>query len=70
MSLRDLGEHRLKDLSAPERIYPAGDDDFPPLESLHQTNLPDPVHALPGRKQELAEVLALLLRGTTSACSP
>src|SRR3954447_15706128 len=25
--LRDLGEHRLKDLSAPERIYQLGEDD-------------------------------------------
>jgi class 3 adenylate cyclase len=29
--LRDLGAHRLKDLSAPERIYQLGEDDFPPL---------------------------------------
>ena len=28
--LRDLGEHRLKDLSAPERIYQLGERDFPP----------------------------------------
>jgi len=34
--LRDLGEHRLKDLSAPEWIYQLGDDEFPPLQSLHQ----------------------------------
>src|SRR5437763_15564057 len=27
--LRDLGEHRLKDLTAPERIYQLGDGDFP-----------------------------------------
>src|SRR5215218_1010029 len=30
-ALRDLGEHRLKDLTAPERIYQLGDGDFPPL---------------------------------------
>lgn len=28
--LRELGEHRLKDLSAPERIYQLGDGEFPP----------------------------------------
>src|SRR5262249_45397287 len=28
-ALRDLGEHRLKDLSAPERIWQLGDGDFP-----------------------------------------
>src|SRR5437773_6485231 len=32
--LCDLGHHRLKDLTAPERIYQFGDDDFPPLKSL------------------------------------
>ena len=40
--LRDLGEHRLKDLSAPERIYQLGVVEFPPLKSLHRTNLPIP----------------------------
>jgi class 3 adenylate cyclase len=40
--LRDLGEHRLKDLSAPERLYQLGIDEFPPLKSLHHTNLPVP----------------------------
>ena len=33
-SLRDLGEHRLKDLAAPERIYQLGGEAFPPLTSL------------------------------------
>jgi predicted ATPase len=60
--LRDLGEHRLKDLSAPERIYQLGDVDFPPLESLHQTNLPIPSTPFIGREHELTEVLALLSR--------
>jgi predicted ATPase len=60
--LRDLGEHRLKDLSAPERIYQLGDVDFPPLESLHQTNLPIPSTSFLGRTQELSEVLGLLSR--------
>jgi predicted ATPase/class 3 adenylate cyclase len=60
--LRDLGEHRLKDLSAPERIYQLGDEDFPPLESLHQTNLPIPSTPFLGREHELSEVRALLSR--------
>ena len=58
--LRDLGPHRLKDLSAPERIYQLGDGDFPPLKSLHQTNLPIPATAFLGRERELAEVVELL----------
>src|SRR5215210_3204497 len=37
--LHDLGEHRLKDLSAPERIYQLGRKQFAPLKSLNQTNL-------------------------------
>src|SRR6478672_4707851 len=58
--LRDLGEHRLKDLSAPERIYQLGDGDFPPLRSLHRTNLPVPATPFLGRERELEEVAALL----------
>src|SRR5512132_1411236 len=58
--LRDLGPHRLKDISAPERIYQLGDDDFPPLKSLHQTNLPIPATPFLGRERELPEVLQLL----------
>ena len=59
-SLRDLGEHRLKDLTAPERIYQLGEDDFPPLKSLNQTNLPVQPTSLIGRERELGEVLALI----------
>jgi predicted ATPase/class 3 adenylate cyclase len=60
--LRDLGYHRLKDLSEPERIYQLGDDDFPPLETLHRTNLPLPSTSFLGRRHELAEALAQLSR--------
>jgi predicted ATPase len=59
-SLRDLGEHRLKDLTAPERIYQLGDGDFPPLRSLNTTNLPVASSALVGREQELDAIRALL----------
>ena len=38
--LRDLGEHRLKDLSAPQHLYQFGDGEFPPLKTLYRTNLP------------------------------
>jgi predicted ATPase len=54
--LRDLGEHRLKDLSAPERIYQLGDREFPPLKTLYQTNLPVPATPFLGRERELGEV--------------
>jgi predicted ATPase/class 3 adenylate cyclase len=61
--LKDLGEHRLKDLSAPERIYQLGDREFPPLKSLYRTNLPVPATRFVGRERELAEVLDLLEAG-------
>ena len=60
--VRDLGEHRLKDLSAPERIFQLGEADFPPLKSLHQTNLPIPATPFLGRQRELAGVVDLLAR--------
>jgi predicted ATPase/class 3 adenylate cyclase len=60
--LRDLGEHRLKDLAVPERIYQLGDGDFPPLKSLYRTNLPVPATPFLGRERELGEVLDLLAR--------
>jgi predicted ATPase len=59
-ALVDLGDHRLKDLSAPERIYQLGSQEFPPLKSLHQTNLPVPSTPFLGRERELEEVAALL----------
>jgi predicted ATPase len=60
--LRDLGEHRLKDLSAPERIHQLGDEEFPPLKTLCRTNLPIPATPFLGRQHELAEVRELLGR--------
>ena len=60
LELRDLGEHRLKDLSAPERIYQLGEGDFPALTSLYRTNLPVPATPFLGREQELQEVVELL----------
>jgi predicted ATPase len=62
--LRDLGEHRLKDLTAPERIYQLGDGDFPPLKTLNATNLPVAANPLVGRERELAELTAMLADGT------
>jgi predicted ATPase len=60
--LVDLGEHRLKDLSAPERIYQLGEGDFPPLKTLYQTNLPVPATPFVGRERELHEVAELIGR--------
>jgi predicted ATPase len=61
--LRDLGLHRLKDLTAPERIYQLGGGEFPPLKSLNTTNLPVAANPLVGREAELAELSAMLVDG-------
>jgi predicted ATPase/class 3 adenylate cyclase len=64
--LRDLGEHGLKDLSTPQRIFQLVGDglerDFPPLATLENrpTNLPPQPTPLIGRQRELAEVVELL----------
>jgi len=62
--LRDLGEHRLKDLTAPERIYQVGDAEYPPLKTLNATNLPIAANPLVGRQRELATLTELLSDGT------
>jgi predicted ATPase/class 3 adenylate cyclase len=63
-TLRDLGDHRLKDLAAPERVYQIGEASFPPLKSMQRTNLPIPPTPFLGREQELHEVVALLEGGS------
>ena len=60
LKLSDLGEHRLKDLSAPERVFQLGDREFPALKSLYRTNLPIPSTPFLGRARELQEVVELL----------
>ena len=61
--LRDLGEHRLKDLTAPERIWQLGEGEFPRLKTLYQTNLPVPATPFVGREREVAEAGGLLHEG-------
>jgi predicted ATPase/class 3 adenylate cyclase len=62
--VRDLGEHRLKDLVSPEWLFQLGDGEFPPLRTLDATNLPIVSIPLVGRERELAELVALLSDGT------
>ena len=67
VALRDLGEHRLKDLQRPERIFqlvaPGLRADFPPLRTLEarRHNLPVQPTVFVGRRQEI-EVACDLLR--------
>jgi predicted ATPase/class 3 adenylate cyclase len=71
VALRDLGEHRLKDLQQPEHIFqlvtPDLPSDFPPLNVLDKrpNNLPIQRRELVGREKELAAVHALLTREST-----
>jgi len=62
--VRDLGYHRLKDLSGPERLFqllmPGLQTDFPPLRSLNRSNLPAPATRLVGRREEFETARALL----------
>jgi predicted ATPase/class 3 adenylate cyclase len=58
--LIDLGLHRLKDLTEPQRLWQLGGGEFPPLKTLYQTNLPVQPTPLVGREAELARVLELL----------
>jgi predicted ATPase/class 3 adenylate cyclase len=66
VSLRDLGEHRLKDLSQAEHVRqlvaPDLPAEFPPLRSLNTlaNNLPLQVTSFVGREAEVAKILALL----------
>jgi predicted ATPase/DNA-binding CsgD family transcriptional regulator/class 3 adenylate cyclase len=67
VTLLDLGEHRLPDLTRSERVFqlyaPGLPDNFPPLKSLGNqvTNLPIQPYPLVGRQVEL-QVINKLLR--------
>jgi predicted ATPase/class 3 adenylate cyclase len=66
VGLEDLGEHRLRDLTRPERVFQLVHADlereFPPLRSLEAVpgNLPVQVTSFVGREQESARVVATL----------
>jgi predicted ATPase/class 3 adenylate cyclase len=66
VTLRNLGEHRLKDLLKPERIFqlvhPKLSSDFPPLATLSQrrNNLPTQTSEFLGRDTELGAIRDLL----------
>ena len=60
LELRDLGEHRLKDISAPVRLFQVGRNEFPPLRTLNRGGLPVEPVALVGRQRELADLVRVL----------
>jgi predicted ATPase/class 3 adenylate cyclase len=65
-TLRDLGQHRLKDLGEPEQVFQLNHPDlraeFPSLKSLdsHPNNLPLELSTFVGRDAEIASVSELL----------
>ena len=65
-TLVDLGEHHLRDLDRPERVFqlldPALPHEFPPLrtEAARTGNLPVPASSFLGRQDEIAEIANLL----------
>ena len=65
-ALRDLGSHRLRDLSEPEHVFqlehPALRGAFPPLRSLdsYRGNLPTQPTAFVGRETQVSEVAKVL----------
>ncbi len=66
MELVDLGEHRLRDLGRPTRIFQltldGRDDDFPPLRTLDSFpgNLPAQVSSFIGRHTDVARAVKAL----------
>ena len=66
VGFRDLGEHRLRDLSRPERVFQALalglETEFAPLRSLdaYPGNLPVQLTSFVGREQELAAIVGML----------
>ena len=69
-SLVPLGDHRLRDLALPERVYGLAHADlpslFPPLRSAGRDdaphNLPIPTTSFVGREREIDEVVAVVGR--------
>ena len=76
LSLRDLGERRLKDLARPEHLFqvaaPDLPGDFPPLRSLESlpNNLPAQLTSFIGREREMADVKELARRARRCSRSP
>jgi predicted ATPase/class 3 adenylate cyclase len=64
VELLDLGEHRLRDLAAPMRVFQVGPGEFEALRSLDAfpSNLPAQPGTFVGRTTELAEVVEALER--------
>ena len=75
VSLKDMGEQRLKGMATSEHLFqvcvPGLPQEFPPLASAitQPNNLPVQLTSFIGRQKEIAE-LCLLLKKKRPACSP
>jgi class 3 adenylate cyclase len=71
--LKNLGPHRLKDLTEPIPLHQLQidglPDQFPPLKTLYRSNLPVPATPFIGRETELRDIVAKLTH-PTPGCSP
>jgi predicted ATPase/class 3 adenylate cyclase len=63
LPLRELGEHRLRDIAGAVSIFQLGNRSFPPLRTLSNTNLPRPVSSFVGRERELEDLCARVTEG-------
>jgi predicted ATPase/class 3 adenylate cyclase len=63
LPLRELGEHRLRDIEGAVSIFQLGTGSFPPLRTLSNTNLPRPVSSFVGRERELQDLCARVAEG-------
>jgi class 3 adenylate cyclase/DNA polymerase III delta prime subunit len=59
----ELGEHRLKDFEEAVAIFQLGQELFPPLNTISNTNLPRPASSFFGREREVMELAALFQDG-------
>jgi predicted ATPase/class 3 adenylate cyclase len=66
INLRDMGEHKFKDIPHPTRVFqvvaPDLESEFPPLRTLdvHLNNLPIQLTSFVGREKELVDMKKLL----------
>src|SRR4051812_2288879 len=67
VSVIDLGEHRLRDVAEPIRVFqlvdPSLESEFPPLRTLNDVpgNLPRQVTSFVGREREVEDLTALVV---------
>ena len=75
VTLRDLGEHRLKDLDQAQRLFqvviPELPSDFPPPRTMESkpNNLPVPLTPFVGRAQLVTQVRDLIMQPTCRAAT-